>query len=207
MLRKIAAAILVSGAVAHGAVMIQPTSITSATPLFNSNFQLTNMINQDGLSTPYVSGVTDYAAYLASVPTQASNPLSQYAVQSEAASVIYEFDLGQSYTLTKFIYWNGPASLSTRVTTVTISVSSSPTFATLTNLGRYTSTPSAGHPVAAEGFNLTQGTGQYVRLQVTNAGGPRTLIGEVAFAAIPEPSTALMSVFGGLALMRRSRRI
>lgn len=205
MLRKTAVAIFASGAVAHGAVLIQPTSITSATPMFGS-YQLTNMINKDGLSNAYVSGITDYASYLASVPTQASNPLTQYAVMSDAASVVYEFDLGNTYTLSNFILWNGPGSATTRVSTFTISVSSSPAFATLTNLGTYSSSPSAAHPVAAEGFNLIQGTGRYVRLEVTNAGGARTLIGEVAFAAIPEPSAALLSVFGGLALMRRSRR-
>lgn len=198
-------ATLLLGNAAGAAVMIQPASVTSVTPLFSASYQLTNMINKDGLSTPYVSGVTDYASYLLSVPTQASNPLTQYAVMSEATSVIYEFDLGQSYTLSHFVLWNGPASASTRVSTFTISVSSSPAFATLQNLGTFSSTPTAAHPVAAEGFALTEGQGRYVRLEVTNAGGPRTLIGEVAFAAVPEPSTALLASLACLALTRRSR--
>jgi hypothetical protein len=194
------------GSVVQAAVMIQPTSISSATALFGT-YQLNNMINKDGLSTTYASGVTDHATYLASVPTQASNPLAQYAVLSEAASVVYEMDLGLNYDLTHVILWNGPSSATTRVSSFTISVSSSPTFVTLQNLGTFTSTPSSAHPVAAESFALTPGQGRYVRMEVTNSGGTRTLIGEVAFAgAIPEPSAAMLAAISCLALFRRSRR-
>lgn len=206
MLRNTIVAIALSGAAAHGAVMVQPVSVASTTPLFNSSYQLTNMINQDGLSTQYISGVTDYATYMAAVPRQESNPLTRYAVQSEATSVIYDLDLGDIYTVTNFLLWNGPTTAQSRVSTFSLIISSSPTFATFANLGTYSSSPSSAHPVAAEGFNLTQGTGRYVRLSVNNSGAVRTLIGEVAFAVVPEPSTALLSAFGTLALMRRSRR-
>lgn len=204
---------IVSGSIAQSAVMIQPTSITSATPLFGTSYQLTNLINKDGLSTSYVSGVTDLATYLATAPTQASNPLTQYAVLSDATSVIYEMDLGLNYDLSHVILWNAPSSATNRISSFTVSVSSSPTFATLQNLGTFSSSPSAAHPVVAESFILTPGQGRYVRLAVANSGGTRTLVGEVAFAgasvpAVPEPSTALTTLgmlASSLLLRRRSR--
>lgn len=192
---------------ATAALLVQPLSVTSATALFGT-YQLTSMINQDGLSQAYVSGFTDYATYMASSPTQASNPLTQYAVMSDAANVTYDFDLGTAYNVTNIVLWNGPASASTRVASFSVQISDSPTFATSVNVGSFNSSPSAAHPVAAEGFSFTAASGRYVRVVTTNAGGARTLIGEVAFAgsAVPEPSSAVLCWLGVAGLMLRRRR-
>ncbi len=192
---------------ANAALLIQPLSVSSATALFGT-YQLTNMINQDGLSQAYVSGFTDYATYMASSPTQASNPLTQYTVMSEAANVTYDFDLGTAHNVTNIILWNGPASASTRISSFSVQVSDSPTFATSVNVGSFNSSPSAAHPVAAEGFSFASTTGRYVRVVTTNAGGARTLVGEIAFAGtvVPEPSSAVLCALGAAGVLLRRRR-
>ena len=192
---------------ANAALLIQPLSVSSATALFGT-YQLTNMINQDGLSQAYVSGFTDYATYMASSPTQASNPLTQYAVMSETANVTYDFDLGTAHNVTNIILWNAPASASTRISSFSVQVSDSPTFAASVNVGSFNSSPSAAHPVAAEGFSFASTTGRYVRVVTTNAGGTRTLVGEIAFAgtAVPEPSSAVLCALGTVGVLLRRRR-
>ena len=194
---------------ANAAVMIQPTGVTSNAGLFSTSYQLTNLINKDGLSASYTSGVTDYATYLAQGATQASSPLTQYAVMTDdRTTATFDFDLGGTFNLSHILLWNGPDSASTRVSTFTVSISASPTFTTSQNLGTFISDPDEAHPVSVEGFDLsTVGQGRYVRLSVTNDGGPRILLGEVAFGgeAIPEPSTLLVTALGALGLFRRCR--
>jgi hypothetical protein len=204
--RFLATAFCLSG-FASAATMIQPGSVSSTTAQFGT-YQLNNLINKDGLSQTYVSGVTDYSTYLTLAPTQASNPLTQYAVMSDAANVTYDFDLGAAYHVTNMILWNGPASATTRVATFSVIISDSSDFSTSQSMGSFSSSPSGAHPVAAEGFNLTAADGRYIRVVTTNAGGARTLIGEVAFAgtAVPEPSSALLVAFGTVGLLHRRRR-
>lgn len=193
---------------ASGATMIQPQSVSFDSTLFSTSYQLTNLINQDGLSSAYVHRETDYEEYLGLDATQASNPLTQYAVMAIGNQVTFEFDLGEAYELSHILLWNGPSSASTRVASFAVSISNQANFSTSTNLGTYNSSPDAAHPVSVEGFELAQtGEGRYVRIVTTNAGGANTLIGEIAFAgtAVPEPGVVALGSLGLLGFLRRRR--
>lgn len=69
--------------------------------------------------------------------------------------------------------------------------------------------------VPRQSFSFTPVTARYVRVEATStffeqpgagAGGDRLGIGEIAFAVIPEPSSAILGLLAGSALLFRRRR-
>lgn len=193
---------------AHAAFVIQPGFVSTTMTMFGM-YQPQNVSNKVGLSQDYTSGVTDYATYAGSGVTQAT-PLVDTFVQSDGATTgTWIFDFGGAYEVTNFLLWNAPTSASNRIQDFRIYLDDNVNFTSPTLVGTFTSSPSAAHPVVSESFALTSTEGRYARLEIlSNAGGPRTLFGEVAFGGvmIPEPSTVLCTAAGMLCLVIRRRR-
>jgi hypothetical protein len=103
------AAFLTAGAVS-GQVIVGPTGgvINSGGPGFGS---LTHTFNQAGLSHNYVSGVTDFDAFMALNPTH-TNVFDgfEWFSNSGTTSASVTYDLGSIFTISRLALWNEESS-------------------------------------------------------------------------------------------------
>lgn len=194
---------------AHAAVMIQPSAVSANAPLFGTNYNINQLIDQVHVTVPYTHGATDYTSYLASSPLAApiNTPIVQYAAMFTTPTLVLDFDLGAIWVVSNVVLWNAPTTAA-HITEFTVTISSTPNFESFTNLGTFTTTPSSGYPMTAQGFDTTSSVeGRYIRLTTTSSHASNTLLGEVAFAgtAVPEPSGILLFSVGSAALIFRRR--
>lgn len=208
-------AALVSAAVlplpALAGVIIGPTSgvINSGGP---GSGTLTETFNQSGLTSNYVSGVTDFDSYIASGPTH-TNIFSGYEWFSNfgttSASVTY--NLGGIFNIGKLALWNEESSgiglLDLWYSTDGINFSA-------LSLGLTPTDNPLGPNYAADVFSFASVNAQYVRFdmsrcpQIDPGSYASCAIGEVAFSAnVPEPASLALFGIGlaGLASLRRKR--
>ncbi|MEA5551388.1 PEP-CTERM sorting domain-containing protein [Anabaena cylindrica UHCC 0172] len=207
--------VTVFGAVEKAAagVIISPTSavINSSGPGFGS---ITDTINQNGLLTNFVSGVTDFDAYLATNP-QHTLTFSGYEwfgnSGTTTASVTY--DLGAVKFIDALALWNEESSgiglldLYSSLDGVNFSALS----LGLTPIDN----PLANYP--AEVFSFSTIAAQYIRFDISqspqpNPGSfPSAAIGEVAFrqVQVPEPASIIgilgLGAFGVTTLRKRKQ--
>jgi hypothetical protein len=197
--------------------IIDPTSVASAMGSLGSGgyADLPNLINQSGLSTPYTSGATNFASY-----TNTTTELGgdQYSWTS-ASCYVYgnvNFTLGGTYTLDALALWTlDGAAQTVSVQQFTLLASNTPSFATYTTLDTYTATPPAtdATSVSAQVFDFAPTKASYIRMEIQSNYGNVNYsgMGEVAFAAVPEPEPSSLFLCGiagvvGLATARlRSR--
>jgi hypothetical protein len=211
---------LASAVLAFAAQPAQAQQIVSATsgtinsggPGFGS---LTDTINQSGLSTGYVSGVTDFNSYIAGNPTHTVvfNGNEWFSNQgSNSASVTY--DLGSAMGIDALALWNEEAS-----GIGTLNLFSSLDGVLFTSLGSFNPT---NNPLdanyLAQVFNFGAVDTRYFRFDMSECPQQPTTfdacaIGEVAFrtasvSGVPEPSSwAMMLVgFGAIGYSMRRRR-
>jgi hypothetical protein len=170
-----------------------------------------NAFDQSGLSLGFTSGVTDFDVYMASSPMHSFNYLDQEFIGPEdVLSGTIVLDLGASFLVDRLAFWNEDA---TGVAEMTVSTSDDPNFVVgVTDHGTFFPTDNPytdpGTDYAADVFALYPAHDRYVRLDITcpdtslNTCG----IGEIAFSAIPEPTTALLLGLGMAGLAVRGRR-
>ncbi|MBA3975174.1 MAG: coagulation factor 5/8 type domain-containing protein [Candidatus Solibacter sp.] len=208
------AAFAATAGIATAAVIVAPVAgvINSGGPGFGS---LADTFNQNGLSSGYVSGVTDFDVYLGTNPTHTTTFGGfEWFSNSGTSSASVTYDLGSVMQIDRLALWNeessGIGSLdlygSTDNVTFNLIVSGLlPTDHALVNYG-------------ADVFNLGATNARYVRFDMSGCPQPNNgtfnacAIGEVAFSsggagAIPEPGTAVLLGLGiaGLGLIRRKR--
>jgi PEP-CTERM motif len=165
--------------------------------------------DQNGLLTPYTSGVTDWASYFLGDPLHNyvsfgpdNNPLHDNEwfanVNNTSANIIV--DLGLPIPINQIALWNEDA---IGVGQMTVLGSNDVTFSTFTNLGTFNPTPNPlGQNYGAQLFTFSvEATVRYVELQVIAPPEPQgyqgsdyeVSIGQIAFSAdippIPEPGT------------------
>ena len=107
-------AFMISAALARGQVMLSPAAAFTELGAFNPSVSVTNLINQSGITTPFVSGVTVFDTYFA-------NPGQRFATSGDGGTnnwnsqqsftdlnnVGYvDFDLGAVYQINKVGLWN-----------------------------------------------------------------------------------------------------
>lgn len=186
-------------------------------------FKLT--IDQSGLTMGYVSGVTDFATYVALSPAHfASNIATNYAASFIAPpNAIVDYDLGlddsdSPLRILQLAFWQYPHPTTGSILDFDVYTSNGSTFADSLLVGSFTAVID-GSGLGAPGtgvqvFDLLDSSAQFLRIDVqTVAGGGGFGWSEVAFDVIPElpelpePSTAALLGLGLAALAARRRSL
>lgn len=194
------AALVGAVACAQASVIIAPVSgvINTNGPGFGT---LTETINQAGLNSNYINGVTNFNAYIATNPTHTLifNGFEWFSNQGTTGATV-TYDLGSIRGIDRLALWNEESSGIGR-----LDLQSSTDGITFTNFATGllpTDNPFADY--GADVFSFNAINTRYVRFIMTNSPQPNpgsfqaAAIGEVAFrlAVVPEPVSLL--VFGGL---------
>jgi hypothetical protein len=205
---------------AHAALIVSPSG-ASASSTFSASFDIGNTIDQSGLSTGFISGVTDFDTYLSGSPTHTSTASgNEWFTAQGVTSATVTYDMGSALALDRLALWNEEFS---GFGTGDISISGDGI--SFTGLGTINPIDSpAGSDYGAQVFNLGDFTAQFIRFDISGCpqpdGDPSLLcgIGEVAFATstdggngqptpVPAPATLLLFGLGlaglGFGLRRR----
>jgi hypothetical protein len=183
---------------AQGATILSPIS-ASASSTF-PGFPIGNTINQSGLQSGFVSGVTDFDVYLATNPLHTPLAVGEWFSAEGVTSATLTFDLGSVYTIDRLAMWNEEFS---GIPMFNVLVSTDGTTFTSAASGLTTTDIGANQNYPAQVFNLGTQTARFIQLQASGcpqAGGQGHNgcgLGEIAFATsaattAPEPASMLL---------------
>lgn len=188
---------LISSKRIEAAVLIQPHGIrTNMTTEFGN---VVHGIDQSGLSTNYISGVTDFNSFTANH----GNFSDEVWSTTDTLPGFIDFDLGFQADLIGMVLWYAIPNGNFHINEFTLRIS---------EVDDFSSSPVffAGDTARVIQTNFTFSEpieGRYVRLEIlTNNGAERTRLDEIAFAQVPEPSSVILLEIGSLALLSRRRR-
>jgi hypothetical protein len=195
---------VVSTAPAWAGPILSPVAATARATLAGS---INRTIDQSGLSAGFVSGVTDFDAYIAGNPTHAG-PFDGNAWSASTASlpINLDFSLGGSYAVGDLALWTSFAGFS--INRFIVFTSADASFATAFNAGSFDANDTLP-PMAAQVFNLLPSTGAFLRIQIqSNEGAGAVNLSEIGVEvnAVPEPA-GLLLVGAGIAATAARRRL
>ena len=196
-------------------VIVAPVAgvINAGGPGFGS---LSETFDQSGLSSGYISGVTDFDAYLATNPTHTDEFSGfEWFSNSGTTSATVTYDLGTATTINRLALWNEESS-GIGLLNLLYSLNN----VTFLPLASVTPFDNPIGDYAAQVFGFAPTVAQYVRFEMSNCpqpdpgSFPACAIGEVAFASgagpaqAPEPGLiALMALgLGGIARRLHSQK-
>ncbi|WP_373542516.1 discoidin domain-containing protein [Chamaesiphon sp.] len=196
-------------------IIFSPVSgvINSGDPGFGS---LADTYNQNGLSTKFVSGVTDFDAYLALNPIH-SNIFAgnEWFSNSGTQNATVTYDLGSVLNIDRLALWNEESSGIGRLNLLssTDNVNFSALALGLTPLDN----PAEEYP--AQVFSFATASARYVRFEASLCPQPNPstfpacAIGEVAFSvnnsatSVPKPFTIVGTLIGATVAFRTRQRL
>lgn len=180
--------------------ILQPTAISSPQGDYGSPYDLPLIISQSGLSLPYVSGTTDFITYTALATHNSTNSLnSGFTGTPGGYPQQITFNLGSAQDINGIAFWAVANPGSVTQFRLFQDVDSDPFNGIGPQLGGVFNPLANGGPTSpAQVFSFGSTNTQFVHMFVDNTDGGTELfpgVGEVAFAAVPEPTTwALMGV-------------
>lgn len=209
------AAALLTAAPAAAGVILQPKSVTVDVGGSAPGYDITSIIDQSGLSSKYVAGVTDFATYVASNPLHSATA-GEWLSTGPRTSAKITFDFGEMVEFSGFALWNED---STTLRQINMS---------LPGRGGYGATTFTTPDVFGQAYGPTVRNHQLIRTRYVtfelfgcNAAGARHNgcgIGEVIFnsnkaapppgGAVPEPGAwalLIMGFLGAGSAIRRQR--
>ena len=214
----VASVILFTSANVSANTILSPIAAL-ASNTFGSGFGIGNTINQSGLSSSFVSGVTDFDTYLATNPTHSVAAFNnEWFTESGIHSAQVDYNLGAIYNIDKLALWNEEGS---GIGAFDISVSSDNTNFSLLSAGLTPFNNPQGFDYLAQVFLFGSTSARYVRFAITgcpqaDSGFDGCGIGEVAFSAnqgeissVPLPAALplMASALGVFGLGRRRNKL
>lgn len=205
---------LVAGFSQAGEITSAGTVLTNTLGNYGNGYPaVIGMTNQSGLSANYISGVTDFDAFIASGVTHSGGDRNSWLGSSSVFSGSLTFDLGATYSISKFVMWNGASGISASVKGFSITTSNDSTFSTFTNVGSFTGQQ---NDYAATVYDLLDTTARYVKFNIDGnfGNGCCIAVGDIALetsvTAVPEPETYAMMLAGlgmiGVSFKRRKAK-
>jgi hypothetical protein len=199
-------------------VVTSAVAVSGPPPFEGTGFTWERTIDQSGLIGHYVSGVTDFDTYVATLPRHiGSNTPPNYAASDSDPPQAVVYDLGSAVEILKLAFWNYPFAASAGPVSLQVFTSNNAGFATSTLVGTFvalndgTGFSPPGNLVQV--FDLIDTSARYVRINaLTTVIGTGVGWSEVAFdvgaLVIPEPETyaLLLAGLGLLAFAARGRR-
>lgn len=219
-LARFASAVLISAAampmMASASTIIGASSVSATNSFPDATFgNANNLINQGGLATNYVSGVTNFDSYIASDPQHTTqSPGAEWFTNFNITTSTLIFDLGSVIQIDRVAAWVdefwGAGQISIALSIDGVGFSS---------VGDFTPTdwsPSVAS-YGADIFAFSATSTRYVQLALSGCPQPLSVqgggcgLGEVAFrsapSSVPEPgSLALLAIAMGGAVWARRRR-
>lgn len=192
---------------ARGAAILSPTGALTD---MGEVFAASRTRNQSGLSAGFTSNVTDFETYIAANRTAThGNGLNLWGSTLGIRSGNFDFALGGTYLVTAMAFWNLIGDPSA-VREFTLLLDDNPSFSSPDVIGTFTAsnTLGTGSNTAAQVFTIPATAASFVRLQILNTwsvDSSHTAFNEAAFrvAPVPEPSSAMLLLFGALSFLRR----
>lgn len=204
---------------AQAQAILQPVGATTSLGSFSSQYLPAFAIDQSGLSASYVSGVTDFDAYVAATRTVAGgSSFNTWFSSAGLTTGSFDFALGGPRTISAFALWTDPQPTPHQgIRAFTLIAGSDAAFTTPTLLGSYVAAEGAGDATnVGQVFAFAPTSASYVRMEILSNYGSTFVTGMVegafrlapAATVTPEP-TSVVLVGGGLlslAALRRRRR-
>jgi hypothetical protein len=217
----VCAGLLVCGVVssANAAVIVSADSI-NASHTFSSSYSADNLINQSGLSTNYVSGVTDFDAYTAGDPRDTGNTTNDdWSAPGNVTGVTLDFSFDNTYAFESLALWNrgtqqfGQA-FNNQILDFQLFSATDNTFSNLTLIGNFTADRSLGTVLntGVEVFGFSPVEAANLRMFLTLPGDAYLLsASEMAFegtavSAVPVPAAIWLFGSGLIGLAGIARR-
>lgn len=197
------------------ATVVGAASVVASSERFN--VPVINTINQSGLSTSYVSGVTDFDSYIAANPTHSFNFIGEWFSGVNTLTATLTFDLGSVMGIDGVALWvEEAAGFGTAILSSSIDGNN---FSGLGTINPANPPDLVDYPAQVFGFTPT--SMRFFRMDVSGCPQPQPgggtnecSLGEIAFssvvvaAPVPLPGSVFLlgTALGAGALMKRRKR-